>query len=172
MSNIKLEQLSEEDRAALKAQFATEQKVEQQAKDEKEKTDGIWVFTNALNGILMLPDLGISSPGGAFECESFQPFETKDLAEIYEPEELRKSKYLRMLARESDGRLVRGRVSKESLAVKENPLAVLARNNPNGTFHDPTSGTSESDFGTNPYDRALKELKERDHREDMETRKH
>lgn len=172
MSNIKLENLSQEDREALRAQFAAEAKAEQVVLDEKEKKEGAYVFTNALNGVLMIPDLGIATPGGAFECESFAPFETKNLAEIYEPEELRKSKYLRMLTRDSDGRLLKGRVDRDSIKIKEHPLAILARNNPNGIFHDPTSATEEGQYGTNVFDQKLKDLHDRDKAEDMATRKH
>lgn len=167
----RLNSLTQEEREALKAEMRAEEAAAQQVQDEKEKKEGVWVYTNALNGILLIPDLGIASPGGSFEAESFGPFETKDLAEIYEPEELRKSKYLRMLARESDGRLVKGRVPRERLQVKDHPLAILARNNPNGSFTDPTSAQRKGDFGENMYDQKLRELHDREHDEDMETRK-
>lgn len=171
MSDVKLSDLSDEQRAQLKAEAIAEAKSDQKAADAKAAESGEFVYTNALNSILIIPDLGIATPGGAFEAEAFQAYESKDLSQVYDAEELRKSKYLRMLSRTEDGRLVKGKVSRESLEIKANPLVVMARNNPTGVFTDPTSSIEQGKFGTNAYDLKLQELHAKDQREDLETRK-
>lgn len=167
MSSVKLADLSTEDRESLVAEL----KADQEAADEKDAADGEFVYTNATSADLTVPDLGIATPNGSFEAMSFKPFEVRDLAIIYSPEEIRKSKYLRVCLVADPPMIVKGAVPREKLEQEADPLAVMVRNNPDGTFQDPLSASKEGEYGSREYDIKLKALADKDRREDMETRK-
>lgn len=188
MSDIKLSDLTAVQKQILLDELKAEQSAAPviQAKAPIEVVEeGKWILTNALNGILLIPDLGIATPGGSFEAEAFKPFEVKDLSIMYDEDELRKSKYLRMLLHENDGRLLKGTHADHNTSDKENPrwvprtdldktlnpLVIKARDSLSDEFHDPTSAHKKNEYGTGIYDQKLKELSDKDKREEMETRK-
>lgn len=180
--SVVLPDLTPEQMELLRERFRVEEGLCTVGEDEKQiSVSGVYkdsvnysksaVFTNATAGLLIIDDLGIKSPNGRFTPETFQPYETKDLRRLYNPRELRKSKYL-VIAQEPNELnnncplLLSGEYSKKEIVnrVGEDTLAALAAANPKGSFEDP-------EFGKTEYDKRLLEVEKREHQEDLETRK-
>lgn len=137
-----------------------------------------FIYTNSTNTILTIADLGVKMQDG-FDCEVFQPFECKDLREMYRGHEIRKSRLLVRCLKQ--GLLVKGRVPMEELRKNLSPVAQLAAGNEgkNVTFmdpqHPPLRGLNDPDLPPNvpmnEFDKKLGELVEKDLKEDRESRK-
>jgi hypothetical protein len=167
MANVEMPDLTPEQYEAVRRRVLAEEGLDKQ--DEKlqvkVKAEEEFVFTNTTNTDVSIEDLGIRSPSGQFRSEVFAPYECKNLREYYTPKEIAKSKYL-ILAQKKD-MIKKGRWTKDQLASNDDPLALMARSNPDGTFTDPR----EVGNSPNHFDQKLRELQEKDAREDQETRK-
>lgn len=147
---VTVPELTAEQEQLLRERFQREDQVQATAAGE-------WVRTNVTTERQFIPDLGIKA-GEAFYAEHLAPGEVKDLAQKYRIRELKASKFLQIQT--DNGNLAKGHVNVER---KIDPFKSHAMLNPTGTVRDPLSGQR-------PYDLKLKELRDKELEQDMETR--
>lgn len=169
---VELPELTDEQMSLLRARFIAENAAatvpDDDTQEAKEKKKEVWIFTNPRNQDVTITDLGVGN-GRSFIPVSIGPFEVRNLRTMYTAKELRKSHYLRKAVQE--GLLVEGELTKEQMYAEEDPLVVLAKANPRGTFTDPMSGDVDKKVpGTRYYDEQLKKAIQKDREDDEETR--
>lgn len=169
--------LSEEQMNLLRKRFQMEQQVAEQAQAGKVLPDigAEHIYTNITNEGLIVPDLGIGVPGQSFTPEYFPPHESKDLGQIYTAREIKRSKHLALFITR-DKKIVKGFVPREQHQHNQDPLEALARANVDSSvaFADPARVPLNNKDGdleaSTDYDRKLKELRDKDIREERESR--
>lgn len=121
-----------------------------------------WKFRNISGGDVVLQDLGYKAPSGMFSPEIIKIGETKDLNRKYSALELQNSKSL-VIALEEMKLLVPAETPETDQVV--DPLRSLTSKNKGiegASFQDPT---------VNVFDEKLNELREKERREDEDTKK-
>lgn len=157
-----LDGLSQEDKALLL------QQLEDKTPDNKKEE---WIFTNCTPTAVTISDLGVKSPSGIFDAETFKPWESKDLSQVYQLRDLRNSRYLKraLLATvgPSGALLVRGVIPEGELEdLKRSKIGALA------SIANRHAGSTSSfrDDTPNEYQTKLEKLYEKDDEEDRRTR--
>jgi len=178
---VNIPDLTDEQMAALRKRFQAEQQVVEQSAAGTAQGDpdlgGDKVYTNISSEGLIIPDLGIGTgiPGQIFTPEYFQPHETKNLGELYSAREIKRSKHLTLFITKHK-KIVRGVVPLDQHIQNKDPLAALAETHADSPepFTDPARVPLNSRSGPiepqTEYDQKLKDLRDRDAKEELETR--
>lgn len=132
-----------------------------------------YVFTNLLNGDLMIPDLGFKLPGGGFEAFVFKPHQTIDLMTVFKRRDIENSRYLRASVTADPPLLKAGNATPAELRQGQDPLSrrVLEHVGTEGAFPDTSPLALKGGPAETEYDQKLQELREKEEQEERDTRK-
>lgn len=167
--SIRLSDLTEEQRAALKAEILSNEP-QIKAAAEEIQSDDFWI-TNPENCEFIVPDIGYGS-GNNFNPLVIAPYGSRDLREVFSMREINKSHYLKKALAADPPQLLRGKIEKDRLVKEGSPLdrLIVQNSGTDAPFRDPTSGTKKNQPGTGYYDDKLKGVFQREHQEDLDTR--